>query len=85
VSSQRDTERSDVAKERAEIRRDPAGETRELAGIYRSRGLARPLGIAGARAGGAGLAHAALRVGIGGSAAMAVTALVGRIFGAATG
>ena len=39
VSSQRDTERGDVAKERAELAADPKAETRELANIYRRRGL----------------------------------------------
>ncbi|MCU1452760.1 MAG: Integral rane protein [Acidimicrobiales bacterium] len=162
VSSQRDTELGDLAQERDELDRDPAGESRELAGIYRQRGLspelasqvaaalmaadplaahardelglsettrARPLqaglssaasfilggtlplvafvaaptslataavivsaitalvilGIAGARAGGAPLLRAALRVGVGGTLAIAVTAGVGRLFGSATG
>src|SRR3954447_10744671 len=39
VGSQRDTELGDLAQERAELAQDPAGETRELAGIYRQRGL----------------------------------------------
>jgi VIT1/CCC1 family predicted Fe2+/Mn2+ transporter len=43
------------------------------------------LGVAAARAGGAPVARAALRVGVGGTAAIAVTALVGRLFGAVTG
>ena len=43
------------------------------------------LGVAAARAGGARVARAALRVGLGGTAAIAVTALVGRLFGAVTG
>jgi VIT1/CCC1 family predicted Fe2+/Mn2+ transporter len=43
------------------------------------------LGVAAARAGGARVGRAALRVGIGGSAAIAVTALVGQLFGAVTG
>jgi VIT1/CCC1 family predicted Fe2+/Mn2+ transporter len=157
VSSQRDTERGDLARERVELADDPAGETRELAAIYRRRGLpaalasqvaaalmahdpvaahardelglhdetrARPaqaalssavsfvvgalvpllalvmtparhrvaaviaasiialvvLGVAGARAGGANLKRAALRVGLWGSAAIMVTALVGHLF-----
>jgi VIT1/CCC1 family predicted Fe2+/Mn2+ transporter len=41
------------------------------------------LGIAGAIAGGAPVARAALRVGIGGGAAMAMTAGVGRLVGSA--
>jgi VIT1/CCC1 family predicted Fe2+/Mn2+ transporter len=161
VSSQRDTELSDLAKERSELAADPVGETNELANIYRKRGVpdalatqvavalmahdaigahardelglgqtgARPvqaglssafsfalgaafpllalrlatarfrvvatiaasiiglvaLGVAGAKAGGAGVVRAAVRVGLGGSAAIAVTALVGHLFGAATG
>lgn len=162
VSSQRDTELGDLAQERGELARDPAGEARELAAIYRRRGLskelanevaaalmardplaahardelglsettrARPvqaglssaasfvlggalpiialivaptalrtatvvvsaitalvaLGVAGAKAGGAPLGRAALRVGVGGSLALAITAGVGRLFGAVTG
>jgi vacuolar iron transporter family protein len=160
VSSQRDTERADLGQERTELSKDPAGETRELAGIYRRRGLsgdladevakalmannaieahardefgldegalARPvqaalssaasftvgallpivalliapakgrtiavvitalvslvaLGVAGAVAGGAPRTRAALRVGIGGGLAMAITAGVGRLVGGA--
>jgi VIT1/CCC1 family predicted Fe2+/Mn2+ transporter len=162
VSSQRDTELGDLAQERAELAHDPRGETRELAGIYRQRGLpaelaaevaaalmatdplaahardelglsetTRPrpmqaalssaasfilggalplialtvaptagatptvvvsaitalvlLGAAGAKAGGAPIGRAALRVGIGGTLAIAVTALVGHLFGAVAG
>ena len=43
VSSQSDTERADLAKERQELRDDPEAETRELAGIYEQRGLQAPL------------------------------------------
>jgi VIT1/CCC1 family predicted Fe2+/Mn2+ transporter len=39
VSSQRDTEEADLRLERRELAADPAGELRELAGIYRARGL----------------------------------------------
>jgi vacuolar iron transporter family protein len=39
VSSQRDSERADLTLERKELRRDPEGELRELAGIYEGRGL----------------------------------------------
>ncbi len=158
VSSQRDTERADLDLERRELAENPEAETRELAGIYRSRGLgpdlaaavavaltrtdalaahardelgldeamlARPvqaalssaasftagaalpivamlvtpvgvlipaviatalgalvlLGVAGARAGGAPMWRAAVRVGLGGGFAMAVTAAVGRMVG----
>jgi VIT1/CCC1 family predicted Fe2+/Mn2+ transporter len=40
VSSQRDTEEADIQMEQRELRADPAGELRELAGIYERRGLA---------------------------------------------
>jgi len=43
VHSQADTENADLARERAELTADPAGEQRELAGIYVKRGLDRPL------------------------------------------
>jgi VIT1/CCC1 family predicted Fe2+/Mn2+ transporter len=39
VSSQSDTEQADLAREREELRQDPAGEHQELAGIYIKRGL----------------------------------------------
>jgi vacuolar iron transporter family protein len=39
VSSQSDTENADLARETAELAADPEAETRELAGIYRSRGV----------------------------------------------
>ncbi len=39
VHSQEDTENADLARERAELKRDPASEQRELAGIYVGRGL----------------------------------------------
>ncbi|MFT5870729.1 MAG: VIT1/CCC1 family predicted Fe2+/Mn2+ transporter [Paracoccaceae bacterium] len=39
VSSQADTERADIAREKAELRDDPEGEVRELAAIYQQRGL----------------------------------------------
>lgn len=39
VSSQADTERSDLARERAELAADPVAELNELAAIYTSRGL----------------------------------------------
>jgi VIT1/CCC1 family predicted Fe2+/Mn2+ transporter len=162
VSSQRDTEQGDLARERVELADDPNGETCELAAIYRRRGLApalasqvavalmahdpveahardelglldetraRPgqaasssavsfvvgalvpllalvitparyrvavvivasiialviLGVAGAKAGGANLTRAAVRVGLWGSAAITVTALVGHLFHSTTG
>jgi VIT1/CCC1 family predicted Fe2+/Mn2+ transporter len=40
VSSQRDAEQADIHLEERELRRDPPGELRELAGIYEQRGLA---------------------------------------------
>jgi VIT1/CCC1 family predicted Fe2+/Mn2+ transporter len=162
VSSQRDTELGDLAREREELARDPAGEARELAAIYRRRGLsadladqvaaaltaadplaahardelglsdttrARPvqaalysatsfgvggilpllalvvapaavrtgavvataiialvvLGVGGAKAGGARIGRAAMRVAVGGTLAIAITAGVGHLFGAVTG
>ena len=39
VSSQRDAERADIGKEKKELVADPKGELRELAAIYRKRGL----------------------------------------------
>jgi VIT1/CCC1 family predicted Fe2+/Mn2+ transporter len=39
VSSQRDVEMADLARERRELAEDPDGELAELAGIYRGRGL----------------------------------------------
>ena len=43
VSSQRDVELADLALERRELEQDPEGELRELAGIYRERGLSAEL------------------------------------------
>jgi vacuolar iron transporter family protein len=43
VSSQADTERADLARERAELKADNAGEHKELSAIYVSRGLDRVL------------------------------------------
>src|SRR5258706_13119231 len=39
VSSQRDAEEADIRLEERELRRDPEGELRELAGFYEQRGL----------------------------------------------
>ena len=39
VHSQADTEGADLERERAELAKDPVGETQDLAGIYVSRGL----------------------------------------------
>ena len=39
VSSQADTERADLARERKELEEDDAGERKELAAIYEDRGL----------------------------------------------
>ena len=39
VHSQKDTENADTARELAELKADPVGEQKELAGIYESRGL----------------------------------------------
>jgi len=49
VSSQSDTEAADLARERAELDADPAAETRELAAIYRSRGVDARLSLEVAR------------------------------------
>ncbi len=43
VHSQADTEAADLARERAELKQNPAAELRELAGIYAGRGLDQPL------------------------------------------
>ena len=43
VHSQEDTENADLDRERGELKQDPVGEQRELAGIYVDRGLDRPL------------------------------------------
>lgn len=43
VSSQSDSEIADLARERAELRSDPAAEEDELAGIYSRRGVSAPL------------------------------------------
>jgi vacuolar iron transporter family protein len=43
VHSQEDTENADLNRERGELKQDPVGEQRELAGIYVGRGLDRPL------------------------------------------
>jgi len=42
VSSQRDSERSLIEKERMELATDPEGELEELVGLYRARGLTEP-------------------------------------------
>ncbi|MFE1166928.1 VIT family protein [Nocardiopsis sp. NPDC058789] len=43
VSTQRDTERAAIARERRELTEDPDGELEELAGMYRERGLSERL------------------------------------------
>lgn len=45
VSSQADSERADLARERAEIAENPEGELKELAGIYVKRGLDHALAL----------------------------------------
>ena len=45
VSSQSDTERADLARERRELEEDPTAEREELAGIYVVRGLERDLAL----------------------------------------
>ncbi len=49
VSSQRDAEAADVEREKRELVDEPAGELRELAGIYEKRGLTRELAMEVAR------------------------------------
>jgi vacuolar iron transporter family protein len=39
VHSQQDTENADLAREQAELKKDPVGEMRELAAVYTGRGL----------------------------------------------
>ncbi len=68
VSSQRDAEEADIRLEERSLRRDPAGELLELAGIYEQRGL--PAGLAAevagvlSRGGGALAAHARDELGL---------------------
>jgi vacuolar iron transporter family protein len=45
VSSQSDSERADLGRERKELSEDPKGELRELAGIYIKRGLDKALAL----------------------------------------
>ena len=49
VSSQRDSERADIEREKHELANEPEDELRELAGIYEKRGLTRELAIEVAR------------------------------------
>ena len=49
VSSQSDTERADLQRERRELAIEPAGEIRELAGLYRARGVSPKIAEAVAR------------------------------------
>ena len=49
VSSQSDTEKADLSRERKELREDPASELAELTGIYIKRGLDRDLAAQVAR------------------------------------
>ncbi|MEO8876617.1 MAG: VIT family protein [Polyangiaceae bacterium] len=45
VSSQRDAERADIEMEKRELASDPKAELKELAGIYRNRGLDKDLAL----------------------------------------
>ncbi len=45
VSSQSDSENADLAREKAELEADPAGELQELAGIYEARGISPDLAM----------------------------------------
>lgn len=74
VSSQADAQAADLALEHKELTRNPEMEQRELAGIYRQRGLSADLVNAP-------MDRAALRVAFWGALAMALTAGVGRLFG----
>ena len=49
VSSQRDAEEADIAIEKRELAEEPEAELRELAGIYRKRGLGQDLAMEVAR------------------------------------
>jgi VIT1/CCC1 family predicted Fe2+/Mn2+ transporter len=67
VSSQRDSEAADLRLEQHELSADPAGELRELAGIYERRGLTADLALQVAEAlstGGALAAHARDELGL---------------------
>ncbi len=68
VSTQRDTERALLAKERAELLADPEGELDELVQIYQSKGLtpelAKQVAVQLSANGGAFEAHAELELGI---------------------
>jgi VIT1/CCC1 family predicted Fe2+/Mn2+ transporter len=81
VSSQSDTEKADLSRERLELAADPQAEEEELAGIYSRRGLDPELARTVARqlmAKGALAAHARDELGLTEELA---TALVGRLFG----
>lgn len=45
VASQRDAERAEISREKQELAADPPGELKELAGIYRERGLESELAL----------------------------------------
>lgn len=45
VSSQADSEKADLARERAELKADPQGELEELAGLYEARGISPELSM----------------------------------------
>ncbi len=78
VSSQSDLEQSDLEREAAEIAAHPEEETRELAGIYRERGLSKELATQVAVA---LMANDPLKAHLWGTLAMAGTAGVGYLFG----
>ncbi|WOI39193.1 VIT1/CCC1 transporter family protein [Alteromonas sp. CI.11.F.A3] len=81
VSSQSDTENADLAIEKKSLEQNFESEIEELAKIYEGRGLNAALGATAARVGGASITVGAIRVTFWGALAMALTAVVGRIFG----
>ena len=76
VSSQADTEAADQARETSELARMPVAELAELTAIYVQRGVSPVLAAQVA------VGQAVMRVAFWGAIAMAVTAGVGRLFGA---
>jgi VIT1/CCC1 family predicted Fe2+/Mn2+ transporter len=78
VSSQRDTEEADLARERRELRNMPDVVVSATSLVFLA-----ALGALSAGAGGARITRGVVRVTFWGAFAMALTAVVGRLFGAA--